>query len=135
MWIKNTSGKKDAMLTFAAFSFLIVTLNVFLSTFDTITIGTTTLVFKALDSSIMAVYLGSTFTAYISRRWTDVKYGAVPQTENISAVGSAVEQVVETVVEEITHSDSLPTDVALSQIEMEGMEQTPAPKKRRSKKE
>lgn len=79
MWIKNTNGKKDAMLTFATFSFLVVTLNVFLSTFETISYGDTTVVFKALDTSVMAMYLGSTFTAYVSRRWTDKKYSIEPQ--------------------------------------------------------
>lgn len=78
MWIKNTNGKKDAMLTFATFSFLVVTLNVFLSTFETISFGDATVVFKALDTSVMAMYLGSTFTAYVSRRWTDRKYGREP---------------------------------------------------------
>jgi len=74
MWIKNTGGKPDAMLTFAFFSFLVVTLNVLLSTFGTLTIGDFQVVFTSLDSSVMAVYLGSTFTAYVSRRWTDKRY-------------------------------------------------------------
>lgn len=74
MWVKNTSGKPDAMLTFALFSFLVVTLNVLLSTFSTITIGDFSINFQALDSSVMAVYLGATFTAYVSRRWTDKAY-------------------------------------------------------------
>jgi hypothetical protein len=74
MWLKNTNGKKDAMLTFAAFSFLIVTLNVFLSTFGTVAVDNYSVTFQALDGSIMAIYLGSTFTAYVSRRWTDRKY-------------------------------------------------------------
>lgn len=72
-WVKNTHGKPDAMLTFALFSFIVVTLNVFLSTFGTIAIGGMVLKFTLLDSSVMAVYLGATFTAYVSRRWTDSK--------------------------------------------------------------
>ena len=73
-WVKNTSGKPDAMLTFALFSFIVVTLNIFLSTFGSVTFGDTTLQFEALDSSIMAVYLGATFTAYVSRRYTDTRF-------------------------------------------------------------
>ena len=72
-WIKNTNGKPDAMLTFALFSFLVVTLNVLLSTFGAITIGDFAIDFESLDSAVMAVYLGATFTAYVSRRWTDSK--------------------------------------------------------------
>ena len=129
MWIKNTSGKKDAMLTFAAASFLVVTANVFLSTFESITVGDTSIVFKALDSSIMAVYLGSTFTAYISRRWTDKKYGTATPPEETPAV----QQIVESVVENFVPQDvDLPQDVALSPIEMENTEET-APKKRKAK--
>ena len=74
MWIKNTSGKKDAMLTFAIISFVVITLNIFLSTFGGLTFGEFTVDFTTLDSSVMAVYLGATFTAYVSRRWTDKKY-------------------------------------------------------------
>lgn len=74
MWIKNTSGKPDAMLTFALISFLVVTFNIFLSTIGTLTLGGLHIEFTALDSSVMAVYLGATFSAYVSRRWTDRRY-------------------------------------------------------------
>lgn len=72
--LTNSAGEKDSMLTFAAISFAVITLNILLSTFETITFGTTTIHFQALDSTIMAVYLGATFTAYVSRRWTDTHY-------------------------------------------------------------
>lgn len=74
MWVKNTSGKKDAMLTFALISFLVITLNIFLASFGNINAGDFTVHFQSLDSSVMAVYLGATFSAYVSRRWTDKKY-------------------------------------------------------------
>jgi hypothetical protein len=79
MWVKNTSGRKDAMLTFALLSFMVVTLNVFLSTLGGVTVGEVSIQFQALDSSVMAVYLGSTFTAYVSRRYTDKKYSISEQ--------------------------------------------------------
>jgi len=74
MWIKNTSGKEDAMLTFAVISFAVVTANLFLSTFGSINSDTINLTFQTLDAGSMATYLGATFTAYVSRRWTDRKY-------------------------------------------------------------
>lgn len=74
MWIKNTAGKKDAMLTFASVSFLVITANMFLASFGSVSLGDFSAEFTALDSSTMAVYLGATFTAYVSRRWTDKKY-------------------------------------------------------------
>lgn len=78
IWIKNTRGKPDAMLTFAVISFSVVTLNLLLSTFGTITVFDHTITFQVLDGSIMAVYLGATFSAYVSRRWTDSKYKKEP---------------------------------------------------------
>ena len=73
-WIKNTEGKKDAMLTFALIAFGVVTLNILLSTVGKITVGTFSINFQAMQASAMTAYLGATFTAYVSRRWTDKKY-------------------------------------------------------------
>lgn len=73
-WIKNTDKKPDAMLTFATVAFIIVTLNLFLATFGTITIAGFTMSFVAMNASTMSAFLGATFTAYVSRRWTDKKY-------------------------------------------------------------
>ena len=74
MWIKNTTGKQDAMLTFAVISFAVVTANLFLSTFNSIQSDTLNITFQSLDAGVMTAYLGATFTAYVSRRWTDRKY-------------------------------------------------------------
>lgn len=82
LWVKNTNGKPDAMLTFALFSFIVVTLNVFLSTFSTISFSGLVIQFQTLESSVMAVYLGATFTAYVSRRWTDKRYSDGPSDLN-----------------------------------------------------
>ncbi len=77
MWIKNTSGRKDAMLTFAALSFLVVTLNVLLSSVGEMTCPDgAKITFQAIGGDVMAVYLGATFSAYVSRRWTDSAYVA-----------------------------------------------------------
>jgi hypothetical protein len=128
MWIKNTNGKSDAMLTFAAVSFAVVTLNIFLSSFDSVSFSNFNITFKALDSSIMAIYLGSTFTAYVSRRWTDKKYHKEESSSMLSEVVSSVSEAVA----------SEQGDVALSQIEMQEPPTTevePGSKRRRSKKE
>ena len=73
-WIKNTSGKKDAMLTFAFLAFSVVTLNILLATFGRISFNGFEISFQSMDTSAMTAYLGATFTAYVSRRWTDSKY-------------------------------------------------------------
>lgn len=77
-WFKNTKGEPDAMLTFAIISFSVITLNILLSTFGTIMFNGNTITFQVLSSDIMAVYLGATFTAYVTRRWTDMKYQKEP---------------------------------------------------------
>ena len=73
-WIKNTSGKKDAMLTFATFSFIVVTLNILLSSLASLTVGDKVFEFQLMDSGTMATYLAATFSAYVTRRWTDKRY-------------------------------------------------------------
>ena len=74
MWIKNTDGKPDAMLTFAIIAFLVVVLNVLLATFGTITIFGFTFSFVAMESGTMAAFLAPTLTAYVTRRWTSRAY-------------------------------------------------------------
>ena len=84
IWIKNTSGKKDAMLTFAFFSFAVVTFNIFLATFGTITYGDKSIALTPMDAATMTSYLAVTFSAYTARRWTDSHYK--PEKKNIETV-------------------------------------------------
>ena len=75
LWLKNSSGKKDAMLTFATIAFAIVSLNILLSTIQELVFaGGQTISFQILDSGTMTAYLAATFGAYVSRRWTDRKF-------------------------------------------------------------
>ena len=77
MWIKNSSGKKDAMLTFATISFGIVSVNILLSTIQEIAFaGGQTITFQLLDTGTMTAYLAATFGSYVSRKWTDRKFNA-----------------------------------------------------------
>jgi len=72
-WIKNTSGKSDAMLTFAFLAFTVVTLNILFSTFGRISYNGFEVGFTSMEASAMTAYLAATFTAYVTRRWTDSK--------------------------------------------------------------
>jgi uncharacterized membrane protein len=74
MWIKNTEGKKDAMLTFAVIAFAVVILNVFLATFGTITIFGVAFGFSAMTAGTITALLGPTLTAYVGRRFTGAAY-------------------------------------------------------------
>jgi hypothetical protein len=73
-WMKNTSGKPDSMLTFAFIAFSVVTLNILLATFGRISFNGFEIGLQAMDASTMTAYLGATFTAYVTRRWTSSKY-------------------------------------------------------------
>lgn len=73
-WIKNTSGKKDAMLTFAFLAFSVVTLNILLATFGRISWNGFEISFQSMDAAAMTAYLAATFTAYVTRRFTDKKF-------------------------------------------------------------
>ncbi len=78
MWIKNTSGKKDAMLTFAFLAFTVVTLNILLATFGKISWNGFEISFQSMEAAAMTAYLAATFTAYVTRRWTDKKFEELP---------------------------------------------------------
>ena len=80
LWIKNTSGKPDAMLTFAFLAFSVVTLNILLATFGRISLNGFEISFASMDAAAMTAYLAATFTAYVTRRWTDAKHNAVEST-------------------------------------------------------
>ena len=74
MWIKNTSGKPDAMLTFASIAFAVVTFNVLLATINALSFNEWNISFSPMEASTLTAYLGATFGAYVSRRWTSAKY-------------------------------------------------------------
>jgi len=80
-WIKNTAGKPDAMLTFAFLAFSVVTLNILLATFGRISYKEFEIGFQSMDAAAMTAYLAATFTAYVTRRWTDRKYSPPEEEE------------------------------------------------------
>lgn len=82
IWIKNTSGKPDAMLTFAFLSFAVVTINVLLATFSSISFNGLDIKFVQMDAASMTAYLAATFTAYVTRRWTDAKHSTTAEEDS-----------------------------------------------------
>ena len=71
MWIKNSSGRKDAMLTFSFISFLIVSVDILLEVLSPVFEKTMAMSFSTMDTGVMTTYLSATFTAYVARKWTD----------------------------------------------------------------
>ena len=73
MWIKNTSGKADAMLTFATIAFIVVIFRVVFEGLH-ISIGSyVNFVLQKIDDSTVLSILGPTLLAYFGRRGQSLK--------------------------------------------------------------
>ena len=68
--MKNSRGQRDGMWTFAVISFIVVTLSVVASFFQTISIGHFTLELNEPNVSLLTLYFGGAFTSYVVRRHT-----------------------------------------------------------------
>jgi len=91
MWIKNTKGRPDAMLTIALIAFAVVVFNVILATLGTLTVAGVSFTFVAMDSGTMAAFLAPTLSAYVGRRWTTAAYSTdetdpPPETGNTTII-------------------------------------------------
>lgn len=69
MWIPNSTGKPDSMLTLGTVSLAVVLLKFFLSDMS---FGP--VIFGNLDGGVVTAILGSTLGAYVMRRYTDANY-------------------------------------------------------------
>lgn len=70
MWIKNTNGKKDAVLTMSLIGFITVTLKVLLSN-----VTCCDIYFGTIDSATITAILTPTLGAYVIRRYTSACKG------------------------------------------------------------
>ena len=73
MWMKNTDGKRDAVLTMAFVAFVVVIVKVLLSG---VVIKKFDVSFGTIDAVTIAACLTPTLGAYVSRRYTDKKFAA-----------------------------------------------------------
>ncbi len=78
MWIKNSDGKKDAVLTMATFGFIVVLAKVLLGGVS-LTIGQHVVNFGTIDAAVIGAILGPTLGSYVARRYTDKKYHGKPE--------------------------------------------------------
>jgi hypothetical protein len=73
LWIKNTDGKPDAVLTMTLLGFLTVLVRLLFSNVTLELLGKTITV-GAIESGAIAAILTPTLGAYVARRYTDKKY-------------------------------------------------------------
>ncbi len=81
--MRNSKGKKDAMLTFAFISFIVVSLCVILSCLKSVAFRALSIELTMPDTSLLLGYLASTFGAYVMRRNKEAppSAAAIPATE------------------------------------------------------
>ena len=70
-WIKNTSGKPDAILTLTLLSFLLVTGAYLASVLGSLTIGALAMTFNSFDAAYATTITVPLLATYAGRRWTD----------------------------------------------------------------
>lgn len=73
LWMRNTEGKKDAMLTFSVVALSAVLIKVMLGGIP-FEIHGTTYMLTPIDASTIGALLTPTLLAYAGRRYTDKKY-------------------------------------------------------------
>lgn len=72
LWIKNTRGKKDAMLTFATLGFALVVTKILFGG-NEFHLWTQKLVINPIDASTIAAILTPTLGAYVARQHLPVQ--------------------------------------------------------------
>lgn len=84
LWINNTSGSPDAMLTMALMGFIVALTKFLLSGFVLTIEAGHTINFGEVDAASIAALLTPTLGAYVARRHTDKKYGpdGIPGTDD-----------------------------------------------------
>jgi len=80
--LKNSAGKPDGVRTLTVLSFAVVSFNVLLAMFDSVTIGERTFNIREPDVALLTLYMGMTGTGYVMRRnKKDSKEGEPSDTE------------------------------------------------------
>lgn len=76
-WVKNTAGRKDAMLTFSILAFVVVIIK-FLASGLAFQIHGHDVNCGQVDAAAIAALLTPTLGAYVARRHSETKYGDDP---------------------------------------------------------
>ena len=74
LWIKNTSGKEDAVLTMTFIGFLVVIFKVLFAGV-VLKVAGHEITFGTIDAAVIGALLTPTLGAYVARKYTDRKFG------------------------------------------------------------
>mgnify|MGYP001574381965 CR=1 FL=1 len=75
MWIKNTAGKPDAVLTMTIMTLVVVLIKYFFADTGIEVAAGHSIKFGTADSGAIAALLTPTLGAYVMRRYTEVRHG------------------------------------------------------------
>jgi hypothetical protein len=78
LWLSNTSGNKDAVLTMTVVGFAVILIK-FLLAGIVLHFGDRSIEFAATDAASIGALLTPTLGAYVARRYTDRKYAQQAQ--------------------------------------------------------
>ena len=78
LWIKNTAGKEDAVLTMSFFAFVGVMVKFLFSGVSVSLSAGHSFSFGTVDAGVIAAILTPTLGAYVARRHTEAKHPAAP---------------------------------------------------------
>ena len=90
IWVTNTKGKKDAILTLSLWGFFAVIGKVLLAGVAIELVAGHTINFGTIDAGVVAAVLTPTLGAYVARRHTDARHER-PAASPPKAVSPAVE--------------------------------------------
>lgn len=71
--MKNSKGKPDSMMTFAFWSFIVVSVVILLSVVKSFTINGVLFEFHPPNDTLLLGYLATAFGGYVTRRYHDDK--------------------------------------------------------------
>lgn len=74
IWMKNSRGKYDAMLSFAFAGLIVTCFCTVMSIFESISVGGVTFLFRAPDATLVLGLLSATAGSYVFKRTSDSKY-------------------------------------------------------------
>jgi len=84
LWVKNTEGKRDAMLSMSVWGFFIILIKVLVGGI-TFQVAGKDICLGQVDAAVIGAILTPTLGAYVTRRYTDVKYSKAKKEEENGA--------------------------------------------------
>ena len=80
-WLKNTRGKPDAIFTLGVIAFFVCLIGTFLGLLQSVELFGKVVSFQPIPATNILALLGPTLTAYVAKRYQEVKYEKMRKNE------------------------------------------------------